>query len=120
MSPVLVDTSVWIDFLRRGNEALADLLSNGEVHTHPLVIGELSVGNISGRDEFLALVRELPTTKECTHEEVGGFIEQHRLFGKGLGYMDVHMLCSAVLTDTTLWTLDSRLQKVARSLIKTR
>ncbi len=71
---ILVDTSVWIDHLRRGNELLGDLLNQNRVVTHSLVLGELSLGNIVKREEFLALVRNLPVVTEATHEEVTTFI----------------------------------------------
>ena len=113
---ILVDTSVWIDFLRSGNALLQELLEEGEVATHPLVIGELHVGNISKRDNFLALIGNLPTVEETTHEEVLHFIEKNKIFGKGVGYFDTHILCSALLSNTPLWTLDKRLDKIAKEL----
>ena len=113
---VLVDTSVWIDFLRQGNEQLGKLLEDGEVMTHALVIGELTVGNISKRKHFLSLIRDLPRIGECTHEEVMYFIEKQKLYGVGIGYFDAHILCSAVLHVTPLWTLDQRLAKQAEAL----
>lgn len=112
---ILVDTSVWIDHLRRGNELFADLLNQNRVATHALVLGELSLGNISMRDDFLALVRNLPMVKEATHAEVTAFIEANRMWGKGLGYFDVHILCSALIESVPLWTLDKRLAKTAKT-----
>lgn len=113
---VLVDTSVWIEFLRRGNDKLKELLEIGEVVTHSLVVGELHVGNIARRSEFLCLLADLPKIGECTHEEVLYFIETHKLHGIGIGYFDVHILCSAVMHNTPLWTLDKRLAKEAEAL----
>ena len=113
---VLVDTSVWVDFLRNGHELLADLLNDGEVCTHPLIIGELYVGNLSKRKEFLSLLTNLPTLNECTHTEVLYLIEENLLYGKGIGYMDAHILASSLIADTPLWTLDKRLDKLWRKL----
>ena len=113
---VLVDTSVWIDFLRSGNDLLQDMLVNGEVATHPLVIGELHVGNLTKRSLFLSLLDNLPLVTEASHEEVLEFIERHKVFGKGIGYFDTHILCSAIISGTPLWTLDKRLDALAKKL----
>jgi len=114
---VLVDTSVWIEFLRDGNDRLEILLEDGEVATHALIVGELAIGNIKGRDGFLSLLRELPQVAECSHEEVLSFIEANRIYGKGIGYFDAHILASAVLTATPLWTLDKNLAKLTKTLL---
>ncbi len=113
---VLVDTSVWIDHLRRGSGRLGDLLSTGEVTTHPFVIGELACGNLSNREEILMLLSSLPTVKIATHSEVLHLIEKQRLFGRGLGWIDVHLLASALLSGVALWTADRKLKAVAESL----
>lgn len=110
---VLVDTSVWIDFLRQGNERLKNLLQDGEVATHPLVIGELHIGNISKRKQFLGLLGDLPAISECLNSEVLYFIEERKLYGKGIGYFDAAILCSAIIYKTPLWTLDKRLESIA-------
>jgi len=114
---VLVDTSVWIDFLRQGNEKLKALLEEGEVLTHPLVVGELHVGNISKRKQFLRWLGDLPTVKECSHEEILYLIENRKLYGKGIGYFDSAILCSAIVSETPLWTLDKRLADLAEAPI---
>jgi predicted nucleic acid-binding protein len=113
---VLVDTSVWIDFLRQGNQLLEDLLNDGEVATHSLVIGELHGGNIAKRKQFLSLLDNLPRIGECSHEEVLFLIEKQKLFGKGIGYFDAQIVCSSIVHETPLWTLDKRLDKIARAL----
>jgi predicted nucleic acid-binding protein len=113
---VLVDTSVWIDFLRQGNDHLKALLEEGEVATHSLVIGELHVGNISKREDFLSLLGDLPKVGDCSHEEVLFLINRHKLYGIGIGYFDAHILCSSVVHNTPLWTLDQRLAKQAEAL----
>ena len=112
----LVDTSVWVDFLRKGNALLNDLLLDGEVATHPLIYGELSVGNLSKRKQFLSMFSDLPSVSECSHEEVLFMVEKYQLYGKGIGYVDAHLLCSAVIHDIRLWTLDKRLNKLTKAL----
>ena len=113
---VLVDTSVWIDFLRQGNQLLEDLLNDGEVATHPLVIGELHVGNIARRKEFLSLLDNLPKVGECSHEEALILIEKRKLYTKGIGYFDAQILCSSIVHEIPLWTLAKKLDKVAKAL----
>ena len=113
---VLVDTSVWVDHLRRGTPALAVLLADGEVACHPFVIGELACGNLRNRSEILALLPSLPSIPEVAHEELLRFIEGHRLMGRGLGLIDVHLLASAQLAAIPLWTLDRRLREAAIGL----
>ena len=113
---ILVDTSVWIDFLRLGNEKLKNLLLDGEVATHPLVLGELHIGNIANRKHFLTLLGDLPCIGELSHDEVLFFIEERKLYGKGIGFTDAHILCSSLVHGATLWTLDKRLKKISDSL----
>lgn len=110
---VLVDTSVWVDHLRRGNPALTGLLSDAEVACHPCVVGELACGNLRNRSEVLSLLHSLPSTPEVAHEELLLFVERHRLMGRGLGLVDVHLLASARLAAVPLWTLDRRLRGAA-------
>jgi predicted nucleic acid-binding protein len=111
---VLVDTSIWIDFLRDGNDLLKEFLESGQVMVHPLIVGELSCGNISKRTSFLKLINELPQAKESSHEEVMHFIENNKLFGKGVGFVDLHILTSAIISNVPLWTGDKRLAKISR------
>ncbi|HEX6099221.1 MAG TPA: PIN domain-containing protein [Thermoanaerobaculia bacterium] len=114
---ILVDTSVWIDHFHRRVPALADLLEAGEVLTHPFVIGELACGTLKNRKEILELLSSLPAAVVATDQETLFYIEQHKLMGKGLGYMDAHLLVSVTLTeDARLWTRDKRLADVARML----
>lgn len=115
---VLVDTSVWIDHLRRGSQELTDFLNNAQVAIHPFIIGELACGNLRERKQILDLLTNLPETKQATHEEVLYFIEQNKLMGRGIGYVDAHLLASTALTNaTTLWTLDKRLAQLAKTLL---
>lgn len=113
---VLVDTSVWVLHLRQGHAGLAGLLNDGEVACHPFVVGELACGNLKNRAVLLSLLEALPMEAAAGHEEVLSFIENHHLMGKGLGYVDVHILATAVLSRMPLWTLDRKLQQVAETL----
>jgi len=113
---VLVDTSVWVDHLRRGNARLAGYLENGEVESHPFVLGELACGNLGRRDEILSLLGALPRVVEADHDEALTLVDSRRLSGLGLGWVDVHLLASAMLGRTMLWTLDKALAAQARKL----
>lgn len=113
---ILVDTSVWVDHLRQGIPLLGDLLTTGQVATHPFVIGELACGNLANRKEILTLLASLPSVKVATHAEALHLIETHRLQGRGLGWIDVHLLSAALLSHVGLWTRDRRLQAVSNTL----
>ena len=113
---VLVNTSVWVAHLRDGTIGLEELLEEGDVVCHPFIVGELACGNLKNRAEVLSLLQALPMVVHAGHEEVIQFIENHRLMGKGLGYIDVHLLASATLMEVHLWTLDKRLQKVSSKM----
>jgi predicted nucleic acid-binding protein len=114
---ILVDTSVWVDHLRKGDRGLAELLTASSVLMHRFVIGELACGNLRKRDQILALLKDLPRAAVATDDEVLFFIERHALMGRGLGYVDVHLLSSAALHGTArLWTRDKRLRAAADSL----
>jgi predicted nucleic acid-binding protein len=113
---VLVDTSVWVFHLRKGSPGLADLLNNGKVLSHPFILGELTCGNLKDRPVILSYLELLPMSIVAEHEEVLSFIENNRLMGKGLGYVDVHLLASAVLTEVLIWTLDKKLAQTADTL----
>ena len=114
---ILVDTSVWVDYFRRGEPHLLDALNNGLVLMHPFVLGELACGNLKRRTEVLSLMSELPVAAIATEDEALELIDRRRLMGRGIGYIDVHLLASVVLTATaTLWTRDKRLSVVADDL----
>ena len=113
---VLVDTSIWVEHLRYGHNRLIELLDEGRVLIHPFVIGELACGNIRNRDEILALLRALPASAVADIEEVIVFINTRRLMGKGLGYVDVHLLASATLSNVSLWTKDKPLAVAAAEM----
>ena len=113
---VLVDTSVWVAHLRQGAIELEALLHGGRVVCHPFIVGELACGNLGNRSEIISLLQRLPEAIRAGHEEVMHFIENHGLMGKGLGYIDMHLLAAARLTGVPLWTLDKRLNEVAKEL----
>ena len=114
---VLVDTSVWIDHLRSSNASLVHLLEQNLVTIHPMIIGELACGNLRHRQQLLSLWQNLPHTTEASHQETLYCLEQNNLMGKGVGFIDLHLLASTLLSpNTSLWTNDRRLQKIAKSL----
>jgi predicted nucleic acid-binding protein len=113
---ILADTSVWVDHLRRGNAELAQLLGEGQVLCHPFVIGELACGSLQKRTEILGLLTALPTAHVAEHDEVLLLVSARRLHGRGLGWIDAHLLGSAFLSGCVLWTLDKALSTAARSL----
>ena len=114
---IIVDTSVWIDHFRKGVPLLATALEEAQVLMHPFILGEVACGNLSNRREILRLLGDLPKAQIATDREVLHLIEQHRLMGRGIGYIDVHLLASAVLSDEAqLWTRDSRIRAIAADL----
>lgn len=113
---VLVDTSVWIDHLRAGEARLARLLEDAEVVMHPFVVGELACGNLRNRREILSLLSNLPAVAPVSDDEALFFIERHRLHGRGLGLVDVHLLASCAVEENGLWSKDVRLMKTAKDL----
>jgi predicted nucleic acid-binding protein len=113
---ILVDTSVWVDHLRVSDPRLVALLLEEQVVGHPFVIGELACGSMKRRGEILRLLQHLPQIAAVSHSEVLVFVERRALMGKGLGWIDVHLLASTVAAGHTLWTGDRRLADAARRL----
>jgi predicted nucleic acid-binding protein len=114
---ILVDTSVWVDHLRRGEPKLVALLDSARVGTHPFIIGEIACGNLANRPVVVALLKDLPRATVADNDEVLTYIERHRLHGTGIGYVDAHLLASVALSGgTSLWTRDKRLHKAAMTL----
>ena len=111
---ILVDTSLWVEHLRRGLLRLATLLQEGEVLIHPQVIGELACCNLRNRHQVLELLQGLPTATVASDAEVLLLIEGDRLMGRGIGYIDAHLLASARLSHCRLWTQDLGLAAVAQ------
>ena len=114
---ILVDTSVSINHLRVNDPRLVSLLERNEVLIHPMVIGELACGNVNNRAELFSLLSSLPQVPVATDDEVIFFVEHHKLMGKGIGYIDAHLLTAATLAaPTQVWTTDRRLLELAAHL----
>jgi predicted nucleic acid-binding protein len=115
---ILVDTSVWVDHLRNGDARLAGLLlQNGQVLVHPFVIGELALGHLKKRAIILGDLQRLSKAVIARDDEVLRVIDQHTLYGLGIGYVDAHLLTSVRLTaGCSLWTRDKGLYGVAQTL----
>lgn len=113
---VLVDTSIWVSHLSKGDARLKTLLEKAEVVCHPFIIGELACGNIANRTEILSWLQALPAASVAKHDEMLRLIESHHLMGRGLGLIDVHLLASALLTRMPLWTADKRLRAASAKL----
>jgi hypothetical protein len=113
---VLADTSIWVNHFRRGDPALAALLGEGAILVHPFVIGELACGRLHPRRDILEHLTGLPRTIVASDDEALAFIEAHSLMGSGLGYVDVHLLAAARLSDVRLWTSDAALRRSAERL----
>ena len=113
---MIVDTSVWVEHFRIGEPALAARLEMGVVLVHPFVIGELACGNLRNRQAIISSLNGLPAPIIADHEEVVGLVDDEGLYGRGIGWIDVHLLASARLSQSPLWTLDRRLNEAAISL----
>ena len=113
---ILVDTSVWIQHFRVGSERLKTLLFNEQVLCHPFVVGELACGTLQKRAEILAMLKALPEARLLDQEEVLSFLEARRLYGRGIGWVDAHLLASTMLTGCSLWTIDKPLRRAAAGL----
>jgi predicted nucleic acid-binding protein len=114
---ILVDTSIWVDHLRRGDAELAGLLTSGRVLCHPAVTGEIALGQLHDRTGVLGLLANLPQSATATHGEVMALIEARSLSGLGIGYVDAHLLAAVLLTgDASLWTRDRRLRSAAEAV----
>ena len=112
---VLVDSSVWVGFLQSGGEtSLVQLLGLNEVLVHDMVLGEVAMGSDQQRQKAFAFLPLLPSMRVADHEEVMRLVDKHQLYGRGVGYVDAHLLTAAVLQPgTLLWTRDNRLGKAA-------
>ena len=113
---ILVDTSVWIDHLRRGTPDMAERLQNAEVACHPFVIGELGCGHLKNRRRILDLLTELPQAIVADEQEVMHLVESKKLMGQGIGWIDCHLLASALLSGFPVWTLDRKLRAICAAL----
>ena len=114
---ILVDSSIWIDHLRSRDAALAELLLRGQVLGHPFVVGELALGSLRRREEIIGALLDLPKAIVADDAEVLALIGRETLHGRGIGYIDAHLLASVRLTpDALLWTRDRRLHDAADHL----
>ena len=113
---VLVDTSVWVNHLRQGDPVLANLLTSGLVLMHPFVRGELACGTFKDRRQTLFYLSTLAPAKTASTDEVLGLLERRMLWGKGLSWIDAHLVASALLSHARLWTADKQLHAVASQL----
>ncbi len=113
---MLVDTSVWIEHFRQGSAKLSGRLSEGLVFMHPCVSGELACGNLKQREEVLRHLDRLPVAKIASDREVRHLIENLRLYGCGIGWIDAQLIASALLSSCVFWTLDKKLAQIAGNL----
>jgi len=114
---ILADTSIWIDHLRSNNKALGSFLDSERVLIHPFIIGELALGNLRQRKTVLVALSDLPSISMATDAEILHFIDRYELFGRGIGYIDAHLLAAVQFTPGAyLWTSDNKLHEVADEL----
>jgi predicted nucleic acid-binding protein len=116
MTPVLVDTCVWVRHFRTRNVFLMALLEDGEVLSHPLVVGELSMGGLKDRDQTLWSLARLGRPPLATEAETNRMVEARRLWGRGIQWNDAQLLASAVIGGVKLWTWDSKLAEIASEM----
>jgi predicted nucleic acid-binding protein len=113
---ILLDTSIWVDHLRRGDSLVIQVLESGHAASHAFVIGELACGNLQSRMRVIDLLQALPQLALATDDEVLYFIERHKLMARGIGYVDAHLLAAAAIGRSLLWTRDKRLREIATEL----
>jgi predicted nucleic acid-binding protein len=112
---ILADTSVWIQHFRKTVPALKGFLEQGLILMHPVIRGELACGSLAARPQTLRYLSALPRAKTATDAEVLQLIEDHKLSGLGIGWIDAHLIASSLLSGCVLWTLDRRLNQAAGS-----
>jgi hypothetical protein len=111
---ILADTSVWVDHFRKSDANLSQRLLDNQIAIHPFIIAELALGSLAERQKTLSYLELLPQVRVARTDEVRQMIETCRLFGRGIGFVDAHLIASTLLTDhTVLWTRDRRLREVA-------
>ena len=113
---ILLDTSVWVHHLRRGDSLVVQVLESGLAAAHAFAIGELACGNLKSRGRVIDLLQALPQLAMAMDDEVLYFIERHKLMGRGIGYVDAHLLAAASISGSLLWTRDKRLREIAAEL----
>ena len=110
---ILLDTSVWVDHLRLDDALVVQVLESGQGAAHAFVIGELACGNLKSRASVIGLLQALPQVPTATDDEVLYFIDKHELMGRGIGYVDAHLLAASTISGSLLWTRDKRLRGIA-------
>lgn len=113
---ILVDSSIWIDHFRKAEPKLVELLGKEAVVVHPYVLGELACGTLRQRKEIISLLHALPQALKVDDDEILFFIEERRLFGRGIGLIDIHLLASCLIGEHQLWTKDRRLKAIAGTM----
>jgi len=113
---ILIDSSVWIDHFRSENKLLSTLLMQGAVVMHEFILGELAIGNFKNRKVILSLLDSIPKLSKLTHNEFMYFLEMNSFYGKGVGFIDIHLLGSTKLAGIKFWTMDKKLMNLAKSL----
>lgn len=113
----LADTSIWVDYFRNGDAELSRRLAAGDIAMHPFVLIELMLGHVPNREENLTYLELLPMAKVANEDEVRRMITAHSLSRRGIGFVDAHLVASALITpETLLWSRDKRLLGVAEEL----
>lgn len=113
---ILADTSVWITHFKKELPEFIDILNAGKVILHPFIIGELACGGLQKKQDIFKLIESMPQTVCLEHEEIMSLIEAHEFSNQGIGYVDVHLIGSCLLSDNLLWTYDKALKKVAKKM----
>ncbi|MBJ7284015.1 MAG: type II toxin-antitoxin system VapC family toxin [Akkermansiaceae bacterium] len=116
MKPVLVDTCVWVRHFRQRNALLAAMLEDGEVWSHPIVVGELTMGTLKNRQQTIFDLSQLSRPPLASFSETRQMVESRKLWGRGIQWNDARILASSILGEIPLWTFDLRLQLIAREL----
>ncbi len=110
---ILVDANIWIDHLRQHDPLLDDLIQSGGFWVHPYTIAEIGLGSLANRELVIDQLERMPTAPVAHHQDVMALISRNKIAGTGVGYVDCHLLASAVLNASKLWTRDRRLEKIA-------
>jgi predicted nucleic acid-binding protein len=113
---ILVDTSIWVNHFRKADAALLQLLTEGSAGMHPFIVGELACGNLKNRAAALDDLARLPQTPVASETEVSHLLQSSRLWGKGLGWVDLHLLAAAKLSGWGLYTADRALMRAASAI----
>ena len=113
---ILADTSIWVDHFKKRDRKILDILEQRQILTHPFVIGEIMLGQFADRLLIRELFLNLESSAIASQIEILKFIEAEKLFGRGVGLIDVHLLASARLSSAKLLTHDKRLHEVASEL----